>query len=244
MKNDPYIVAAFLKAKKLDNWIAKGTSPIVTISRQMGAMGEAIAYRTGSILTEMSHDKHPWVVVDKDLGERVIKEHHLPKRMSSFFSGEHTLSMEEHFEGIMGISVPSTTMIEEMTQTVVRLARIGQVILIGRAAHLITANFPRAMHVRIIGSFDRRVERIAKIRQCSLNQAAKEVRTMDRQRRHFASTYFHSNLDDAEHYDMIFNTDHIPVEECARVIAQVVSSPDFRKKEATKLRDLRRRVLG
>lgn len=244
MKNDPYIVAAFLKAKELGNWSADGTSPIVTISRQMGAMGEAIAYRASSILTEMSQGRQPWVVVDKDLGERVIADHHLPQRISRFFSGEQTLSIEEHIEGIFGISIPDTTMIEKMTRTVVQLARIGQVILVGRAAHVITAKFPRAVHVRVIGSFDRRVERIAESNHCSWDEAATEVRTIDQQRRHFVSTYFHSNLDDAEHYDMIFNTDRISVEESAFVIAQLVCSPDFRKGEAVKLQELRHLVLG
>jgi cytidylate kinase len=244
MKNDPYIIAGFLKAKELDNWVADGTSPIVTISRQMGAMGEEIAYRTGAILSEINQGKHPWVVVDRDLGERVIADHHLPKQISRFFSGEQTLSIEEHIEGIFGISVPGVTMVESMTRTVVQLARIGHVILVGRAAHLITAKFPRAVHVRIIGSFDRRVERVMQGKQCSRDEAAAEVRMVDQQRRHFASTYFHSNLDDMEHYDMIFNTDRISVEEGALIIAQLVSSPDFRKREAMKLQELRHRVLG
>src|ERR1700722_15295886 len=46
MKNDPYVVAAFLKAKEAEKWAADGTNPIVTISRQVGALGEEIALRT------------------------------------------------------------------------------------------------------------------------------------------------------------------------------------------------------
>lgn len=244
MKNDPYVIAAFLKARELDNWTTDGTNPITTISRQVGAMGEEIAYRAGEILTEMSDDGHPWVVVDKDLGERVIENHHLPKRISRFFSGEQVLSIEEHIEGIFGISVPSSTMIEKMKQTVVQLARIGRVILVGRAAHLITAQFPRAVHLRVIGSFDRRVERVAESKRCSRDEAAREVRMIDYQRRHFVSTYFHSDLDSAEHYDMVFNTDRVSVEEAALVISKLVSSPDFRELGAMKLRELRHQVLG
>jgi cytidylate kinase len=244
MKNDPYIVAAFLEAKEREKWVADGTSPIVTISRQCGAEGEEIAYRTGEILTEMSQGKHPWIVVDRSMAERVIEDHHLPKRIRGFFSEEQTLSIEEHIEGILGISVPGATMIENMTRTIVRLARIGHVIFVGRAAPVITAKFPRAAHVRIIGSFDRRVERLAERKQCSLDEAAAEVRRVDDQRRQFASTYFHSDVDDTTHYDMIFNTDRISVEESARLITQLVSSPDFREKEAKKLVELRHQVLG
>jgi cytidylate kinase len=244
MKNDPYVVATFLKAKERDNWVADGTNPLVTLSRQYGAEGEEIAFRASQILTDMSLGQHPWIVVDRDLGERVIADHHLPKQISRFFSGEQILSIEEHIEGTLGISVPGATMIEKMTRTMVQLARIGQVILVGRAAHLITAKFPRALHVRVIGSFKRRVERIAESRQCSWGKAATEVRATDLQRQRFASIYFHANLDDPEAYDMVFNTDRISIEEGARAIAHLVSSPDFRKQKAMELRELRQCVLG
>jgi hypothetical protein len=244
MKNDPYIVAAFLKAKELNNWVADGTNPLVTISRQMGAMGEEIAYRASVILTEMSQGKHPWVVVDKDIGERVIEDHHLPKRISNFFSGEQILSINDHLDGILGISVPGAVMIEKMTSTIIQLARIGHVILVGRAAHSITAKFPRAVHIRIVGSFDCRVERVAESKHCSWDEAATEVRRVDEQRRHFTSTYFHSDLDDHQNYDMVFNTDRISVEEGALVIAQLVSSTDFRKQKAIEFQELRHLVLG
>jgi cytidylate kinase len=135
-------------------------------------------------------------------------------------------------------------MIEKMKQTVVGLAQIGRVILVGRAAHLITAHFPSAIHVRVIGSFNRRVERIAEANQCSKDEAAKEVKTIDHQRRHFASTYFQSDLNDTERYDMVFNTDRISVEEGAHMISHLVSSPDFRQQEVAKLRELRHLVLG
>ena len=244
MKNDPYIVAAFLEAKEREKWAADGTSPIVTISRQCSSEGEEIASRTAKILTDRNDGLHPWVIVDKDIAERVLEDHHLPKRIARFFSDEQTLSIEEHVEGILGISVPGSTMVQNMTRTILRLARIGHVVLIGRAAHLITASFPRAVHVRIIGSFDRRAERLAERKQCSWAAASAEVRKIDGQRRHFISTYFHSDLDDPTHYDLVFNTDRISVEESARLIAQLVSSPDFREKEAKNLAELRHHVLG
>jgi len=244
MKNDAYLVAGFLNAKQRDNWTADGTGPLVTISRQRGADGQAIAFRTAEILTEMSRGLQPWIVVDKDIAERVIEDHHLPKRISSFFTDEQTLSIEEHIEGILGISVPAATRIQDMTRTIVSLARLGHVIFVGRAAQVITAKFPRAAHVRIIGSFNRRVERLADRKKCSWDEAVAEVRTVDKQRRDFALTHFHSDLDDPTRYDLTFNTDRLSVEESARLIAQLVSSPDFREKEAKKLVELRHQVLG
>jgi cytidylate kinase len=244
MKNDPYVVAAFLKAKEDEGWVADGTNPIVTISRQVGAMGEDIALRTAENLTAVSRGAHPWIVVDKDIAERVIGDHHLPTRIGNFFTNEQALSIEQHLEAILGISVPSATMIEKMTQTVIQLGQIGNVVFVGRAAYIVTARFPRAVHVRIIGSFQRRVERVAEEKQCTVDEASAEVRTLDHQRRHFASTYFHADVDAPENYDMIFNTDRISVDEAALLISQLVSSPDFRKEKAMRHRELRQQVLG
>ena len=237
-------MAGFLEAKEREQWKADGTNPLVTVSRQASAGGEEIAFRAAEILTEMTLGRHPWIVVDKNLAESVIADHHLPKRIARFFSDEQTLSIEEHIEGILGISVPGATMIQKMTDTVIRLARIGHVIFVGRAARVITAKFPRAAHVRVIGSFDRRVERLAESNPCSWDEAATEVRKLDEQRRHFISHYFHSDVDDPSHYDLIFNTDRVSVEESARLIAHLVSSPGFRDKKARILTDLRQQVLG
>ncbi len=243
MKNDPYVLATFLKTKEFQDTLTDGTNPIVTISRECGANGEEIAFRAGELLTELDENNQPWMVMDRELGERVINDHHLPKQIGTFFSGEQMLSLEEHLEGLLGISVPAATMIKKMTGTIIQLARMGHVIFIGRAAHCITAKFPCAAHVRIIGSFDRRVDRVAKKSHCSLDQAAKEVRTVDEQRRRFASTYFQSDLDDPLNYDLVLNTDRVSIEEGASLIAHLVSSPKFRSGKAEELRELRQLVL-
>lgn len=244
MKNDPMIVATFLKAMELEQWNADGTNPLVTISRQEGALGEEIATRTAEIMTEASHGKRPWVVVDKDIAQRVMESHHLPTLIKKFFTDEQTMSIEEHLEGILGIRVPGSTMIENMTETIIRLARIGHVIFVGRGANVITARYPRAVHVRVVGAPERRVERVAAAKNLSLHEARAEVQRIDHKRGHFVSTYFHSHIDDATQYDMVFSTDRVTVEEAAQLIAHLLKSPNFREPAATKLRELRHQVLG
>jgi cytidylate kinase len=182
--------------------------------------------------------------VDKDIAERVLESHHLPARIKRFFTDEQTQSIEEHLHGLLGFSTSGATMIADMTETIIRLARIGHVIFIGRGANLITARYPRAVHVRVVGSLEKRAERIAQQKGLSQPDALDEVRQADHHRSHFISTYFHAHIDDATHYDMIFNTDRVSVEEAAQLIAQLVHSPKFREPQATKLRELRHQVLG
>ena len=243
MKNDPYIVAAFLKAQD-QGASADGTNPIVTISRQHGTPSELIAVRTAEILTEMSHGQHPWIAVNKDIAERVISDHHLPRQTAHFLTGEHTVSIEDYVEGLLGISVSREKVVEKMVQTLIHLARLGHVVFVGRAAHVVTARFPRAAHIRLIGSFERRVERVMESNGCSRDEAAYEIREVDEKRRTFTAKHFGVDLDDPTHFDLIFNTDRMSAEEAARLIAHLVASPDFRKKEASQLVELRHQVLG
>ena len=70
------------------------------------------------------------------------------------------------------------------------------------------------------------------------------VMEVDETRRHFVARHFNSDVNDPLKYDLIFNMDRITVEEAARQIAHLVTSPDFRDKEAQRLADLRHHVLG
>jgi len=244
MKNDPYVMATFLKAREQDQWAADGTRPIVTLSRQHGTNGSQIAARTAELLSEMSHGKQPWITVDKTMTERVLNEHHLSPRVTGFLTGEETASIENHIESMLGISMAYETVIEKMTQTMIHIAKLGHVVLVGRAANVVTAGFPRAVHVRVVGSYDRRVERLMEKQNCSRDVAMAEITEVDENRRHFVAKNFKSDITDPLLYDMTFNTDRISVDEAARLITHLVTSPNFRDKEARQLSDLRHQVLG
>jgi len=243
MKNDPYVMATFLKAREQDKWAADGTRPIVTLSRQHGSGGSQIALRATELLSEKKHGGHPWIVVDKEIAERVINDHHLPARISKFLSEKEATSVEGRIDGLLGFAVPYETIIRKMAQTMVQIAKLGHVILVGRAAHVITAGFPRALHVRIIGSLEKRVERIMESENCSRDKAAARIMETDELRRHFAARHFKVDLNDPAQYDLTINTDRVTLEDAAQVIVHTVSLPHFRDEEARHLVELRHLVL-
>jgi cytidylate kinase len=245
MKNDPSVVAAFLKARERERWKrSDGTNPLVTISRQLGSDGDAIAFRVAERLTALSFGNEPWLVVDKTIAQRVIDDHHLPKRISEFLTNEQEVTIQDHIEGLFGISVPRETIIEKMTNTMLKLANIGHVVLVGRASHIVTQGFPRAVHVRIIGSVEKRAVRLMAERGCSREVAEELIRHGDWNSQSFVKTHFHADLDNMLRYDMVFNTDRVPVEDASRMISELISSPDFRREESQHMRELREKVIG
>ncbi len=245
MKNDPSIVAEFIKSKLADQGhSADGTHPLITISRQHGVGGYAMALRIAEILTQKSHALTPWIAVDKNIAEHLMTNHHLPKQVTSFLTEEQTGSIEEYIDLLFRLHTPREAIVEKMIQTMLHLANIGHVVLVGRGSNVITAGFPRAVHLRLVASMERRVEWMMEDRSYTRKMAETEIRQVDNDRRKFVETFFRTDPDDIRRYDMVFNMDRVSREEAAQLAAHLVESPTFREKEANRLAELRHQVLG
>jgi len=229
MKTDLCHLIAYLKAQE---YSAEGPpalkipQPIITISRQRGANGKLIAREMADFLTKQSRGNQPWVVVDKSLAQRVMEDHHLTQRISHFLTEEQTESIGDRVEEILGLQPSRWTMVAHMAQTMMRLAEIGRVIFVGRAANIVTAHLPQACHIRIIGSVECRVQRVMESSNLSQEEAQAQVRKADYNRAHFVSSYFRVNVDDPLHYDLTINTDRISVEKAIHLIIQLLPASE------------------
>src|SRR5438093_1064697 len=52
----------------------------------------------------------------------------------------------------------SWTLIEQTTETMLHLAELGSVVLIGRAANVVTAKLPGVFHVRLVAPLEKRIQ--------------------------------------------------------------------------------------
>ena len=78
--------------------------PFVTISRQAGAGGTSVAELLAALLNEESQkpDAVPWTVFDRELVERVLREHGLPKSYVAYLREEATPVLEDVFAEVYG----------------------------------------------------------------------------------------------------------------------------------------------
>lgn len=233
MKTDLRHLRAYLRAVEysLDKPVVVDTpQPVITISRQRGAQGKLIAQKTAEFLTRRSRGKQPWIVIDRSLAQRVMEDHHLTQRIGHLLTEEQTVSIQERLEEMLGLRPSRWTVVEKMVQTIMRLAEIGRVIFVGRAANIITAHLPQACHVRIVGSVECRVQRIMEAMSLTHAEAHTLARKVDQDRARFVSSYFHASVEDPAHYDLTINTDRIPIEKAVLLIAQLLPEPDDSEK--------------
>lgn len=196
---------------------------VVTISRQAGCGAHVVAAQLAEYL--QAHDtetKCPWTVFDHNLVEKVLEDHHLPKRLEKFMPEDKVSEIADIMDELFDLHPSSWTLVHKASETILRLAELGNVIVIGRGANVITAKLKHAFHVRLIGSLETRIARMRRFERLDEKVAAKLVRDQDLGRQRYLKKYFGEDIDNPLLYNVIINTDVVSFETAVRMIGDAV----------------------
>lgn len=196
----------------------------ITISRQAGSGGHAVAEKLVEYLQAQSAGSAgPWAVFDRNLVEKVLTEHNLPGRLARFMPEDSISEISDIMDELFGLHPPSLVLVRKTADTILHLAQLGNVVLIGRGAHVITSKLAHVFHVRLVGSLERRVKRLQELNGLSSKAALELAYREDLGRRRYLKKYFNKDIDDPLLYHLVINTDLISYEEAARMIALAVA---------------------
>jgi hypothetical protein len=202
----------------------------VTISRQAGCGAHELAERLAAFLdAHAPRDTAPWTVFDRNLVEQVLEDHHLPERLARFMPEDRISELDDIMEEVFGLHPPSWTLVHQTAETILRLAELGNVILLGRGANVITAKLPGVFHVRLVASLEQRLERTQHAERMNRKEALRRIQQQDRGRNRYVKKYFGKNADDPLLYHMIINTDLIPLDTAARMLGNAILEMDNRR---------------
>jgi cytidylate kinase len=197
--------------------------PAITISRETGAGGHSVAERLAERLRRWQKPTDcPWTVFDKNLVTRVLEDHDLPQRLAQFMPEDRVSFIGDTLEEMLGLHPSSWKLIHQTAETILHLAELGNVILVGRGANVITRQLDHVIHVRLVGSIERRCERIQATHKVGPAAARAFIRKEDAARKRFGRKYFDSDIEDPLLYHLILNTDGLTLDEAADLIARLV----------------------
>jgi len=195
----------------------------VTISRQSGSGGHSVAQRLLELLQARTpKDGCPWTVFDRELVEKVLEDHNLPRRLAKFMAEDRISEISDTMDELFGLHPSSWTLVHKTADTILRLAELGHVILIGRGANVITCKLDYVFHVRLVGSLERRVRSMQQLNRSTQEAALELVHREDMGRRRYLKKYFNKDIDDPLLYHMIINTDLVSYEEAAETIVEAL----------------------
>jgi cytidylate kinase len=195
----------------------------VTISRQTGAGGISVAERLAERLQVYKlPGECPWTVFHKNLVARVLEDHHLPGRLAQFMPEDRVSYIADALEELLGLHPSSWKLIHQTAETILQLAELGSVILVGRGANVITAKLNHVFHVRLVGSMDRRLERVETMHRITGAAARRFINREDAGRKRYLRKYFDRDIDDPQLYHLVINTDWLTIDEAAGLITGAV----------------------
>ena len=216
-----------------------GRIKAVTISRQAGCGATEVAQRLAEHLQTRTPEVEPhWTVFDKNLVEKVLEEHNLPQRLAKFMPESWTSEVADTIDELFGLHPPSWVLVRQTAETILRLAKLGNVIIVGRGANIITGRIDSVFHVRLVASVQSRVRRVQQSGGLGREAALEFIEREDRGRKRYVRKHYGKDVNDPLLYHLVINTDLIGYGRTAQLIGAMVvlgKAPSSELKAAAKL---------
>lgn len=195
----------------------------VTISRSTGSGAYSIAEQLAAHLTRANNKVAcPWTVFDGNLIEKVLEDHNESPRLAARFPEDRLGEVEDSMDELFGLRPTPSTVVEQTSETILKLCALGNVIIIGRGGNMVARRLTEVLHVRLVGSVESRVRRMAENRGMTPKSALTYIEKADLGRKRYLKRYFGANIDDPSLYHLVLNTDLFSSEAAAELIAHTV----------------------
>ncbi|MCM1322307.1 MAG: cytidylate kinase-like family protein [Bacteroides sp.] len=188
---------------------------VVTISRQVAAMGDEVA--------EAAAQQLGYTFIDRKTIEKRIVE--------LGFSAEKLKKYDEKKPGFFASLAKNRDEYLDYLQTaVLEAAAADNCVLIGRGAFVILENVKSLFSIRCISADDVRIHRLMDEFNWTEKQARSRIAESDMNRQGFHKSFFNINNEEPSHYHLVLNTGLVDVPLAATVISTVckeIITPDL-----------------
>ncbi len=185
--------------------------PIVTISRQVGSLGDEIA--------SMVAQRLGYPLIGRE-AFRKLAENGDPEFKKAFSLWEEPVEFAS-LEQVFFQNPAYTALFESITY---ELASTGNSVIVGRGAQVVLRETPGVFKARIVAPLDTRVKRVMSQKGVTLEEASDFVSRYDHQRRTLVQAVYRKDLTDWYLYDLILNTAAFDPQGGAEILCQAVSS--------------------
>lgn len=185
--------------------------PVITISREFGARGAAIARMLEKKLGFKVWDKEILEVISEKLGSDIDYIKSLDENMQN--------AVEDTIFGFLNSKSTNLNYSIYLVRALQAIEKYGNAIIVGRGGNYVCRN-KKTFNVRIVAPLTVRIDRIAEIQDVSREEARVIVMTKDEERAKFTMHNFNKSIDSPIGYDMTINSGTISLDSVAELIIQ------------------------
>jgi len=193
----------------------------IALSREAGTGGTSIGRELGN--------KLGWVVYDDQLLERIAQDMGLRTNLlKSVDERRHSWLLETAETFLTGHSksdwaplVNDTAYVHHLIKTVLALGVNGECVIVGRGAAFI---LPKAttLRVRLMGTVKDRIAVLVRKLSVSEREAARRIRSIDRERTDFVRDHFLKDPTDPRNFDLVLNAPRLTVAQITKTIVDTL----------------------
>jgi len=97
----------------------------------------------------------------RNLPTHALATHHLPERLVDFLSEDKVPKSNRSFGELVGLHPSLWELEQRVSETIMQLSYLGRVVIVGRAAYLVTRPLPGGFHVPVSPRLPRwRIQRV------------------------------------------------------------------------------------
>jgi cytidylate kinase len=197
--------------------------PVVTISASYGAggsqIGPRLAHRLGATFVDRAI---PTAVAERlavPLSEAIAHDEAVRSVLERVL-----VRFAPAAQAFSGAAPPSELLDERsylnMAEQVIRELAAGRsVVILGRAAAVVLRDEPAALHVRLDGPRERRLEQAMRLEGVDREAAERHMRETDRARKAYVRQFYDVDARDASLYHLIVDSTAIALDTCVELIA-------------------------
>lgn len=187
---------------------------VITMSREHGSGGTIVGMLVAKRLNWNFYDRELIDHVAAHMGAKTEHVEYHDEQPPRFM---HNLLMQL----LEGKRPTEGQYLRALIRILRRIRNEGNAVVMGRGGSLV---IPDSLRVRIVAPEDIRVERKAELENLTLNQARREVASIDRQRTSFVTGHFGINSSDPQFYDLTVNTANTSLEHAADIVIAALST--------------------
>ena len=188
------------------------TKPFITISREPGSGGKPVASLVAKRLD--------FTLYNRKMIEDVGRDVHQRKALLEKIDEHGRTVIDDIIHGTFNPDyVSDISYIRSLSSVILSAAMRGEVVILGRGANFITP-FNKGLHVRICAPYLIRVERAVKFERFTRDEAVREIRKTDEQRKEFIRQYFGKDVSNPNYYDLVINTTSMTVDNTACLVIE------------------------
>jgi hypothetical protein len=196
--------------------------PCITISRETGAGSDLVSEHLIEFFKENIQNKNVnWSIFDRNLIEKVMEDHNLPGALSDYFSEDKKSKITSMIDELFGVHPPLWTILQKTSSTILNLAQVGYVVIVGRGGNIITSKLKNCIHVRLVGNLEDRILHIENHYSVGRKEAIEFIKKEDANRKNYIFTNFKKQIDDPAFYHLVINTSLITHSEAAYLICNL-----------------------